>query len=244
MAAGHPVRRVLPLNGKAGLEQLAWIVAVPLGLRARPRPPSNLNVISPPPPATSPTRSGTTPPGLAADMGAQPGSPPSSPCWSGGACAGSARAAAGADGAGRVDSSALQARDLLRRFPLIDGHNDLPWELRERGQVNLAEPVTRTHTDLAAGGGWRRRSVLVGVRPGIGLTGDRAVIGTLEQIDFVHHIIERYPDAPVSRAHRRRRGAAFRPTERSPRSSAPRAATRSARPSACCVSCTGSVCGT
>src|SRR5471030_746346 len=25
-----------------------------------------------------------------------------------------------------------QARDLLRRFPLIDGHNDLPWALRER----------------------------------------------------------------------------------------------------------------
>ena len=28
----------------------------------------------------------------------------------------------------------LQARDLLRRFPLIDGHNDLPWELREQAQ--------------------------------------------------------------------------------------------------------------
>jgi membrane dipeptidase len=74
----------------------------------------------------------------------------------------------------------LQARDLLRRFPLIDGHNDLPWALRERaggnasqvrlapagtaspqaapgdpGAVNLAAPVDRTHTDLprlAAGG--------------------------------------------------------------------------------------------
>jgi microsomal dipeptidase-like Zn-dependent dipeptidase len=43
------------------------------------------------------------------------------------------------------------ARGLLRRFPLIDGHNDLPWELRERGglaAVNLAEPVDGTHTDL------------------------------------------------------------------------------------------------
>jgi hypothetical protein len=26
----------------------------------------------------------------------------------------------------------LRAQDLLRRFPLIDGHNDLPWALRER----------------------------------------------------------------------------------------------------------------
>jgi membrane dipeptidase len=61
----------------------------------------------------------------------------------------------------------LQARDLLRRFPLIDGHNDLPWALRERAggdvsqvrltpseagtgrsAVNLAAPVDGTHTDL------------------------------------------------------------------------------------------------
>ena len=75
-----------------------------------------------------------------------------------------------------------QARDLLRRFPLIDGHNDLPWALRERAagdaskvrlappgevsggpgevpgdpaEVNLAAPVAGLHTDLprlAAGG--------------------------------------------------------------------------------------------
>jgi microsomal dipeptidase-like Zn-dependent dipeptidase len=54
-----------------------------------------------------------------------------------------------------VSEPTIAARDLLRRFPLIDGHNDLPWELRERGEVNLAEPVTGTHTDLprlAAGG--------------------------------------------------------------------------------------------
>ncbi len=75
-----------------------------------------------------------------------------------------------------------QARDLLRRFPLIDGHNDLPWALRERAggdaskvrlappgevsggpgevpvdpaEVNLAAQVSGLHTDLprlAAGG--------------------------------------------------------------------------------------------
>ncbi len=43
----------------------------------------------------------------------------------------------------------LRARGLLRRFPLIDGHNDLPWALRERGApVALAEPVPGIHTDL------------------------------------------------------------------------------------------------
>ena len=39
-----------------------------------------------------------------------------------------------------------QARDLLRRFPLIDGHNDLPWALRERAagdasKVRLTPPA-------------------------------------------------------------------------------------------------------
>jgi len=27
-----------------------------------------------------------------------------------------------------------RARDMLRRFPLIDGHNDLPWALRNRAR--------------------------------------------------------------------------------------------------------------
>ena len=44
-----------------------------------------------------------------------------------------------------VTELSLQARDLLRRFPLIDGHNDLPWALRERAggdvsKVRLARP--------------------------------------------------------------------------------------------------------
>ena len=110
----------------------------------------------------------------------------------------------------------VQARDLLRRFPLIDGHNDLPWELRERaghGQrdgggvttlslapgdpaaVNLAAPVAGTHTDLprlAAGGvGAQFWSVYVPAS----LAGDGAVATVLEQIDVVHRMIAAYPEA-------------------------------------------------
>jgi hypothetical protein len=45
------------------------------------------------------------------------------------------------------------ARDLLGRFPVIDGHNDLAWALRKADArdfdtTNLAEPVGFTHTDL------------------------------------------------------------------------------------------------
>ena len=110
----------------------------------------------------------------------------------------------------------LQARDLLRRFPLIDGHNDLPWELRERAQqsqrdggdvstlslapgdpagVNLAAPVAGTHTDLprlAAGGvGAQFWSVYVPAS----LAGDGAVAAVLEQIDVVRRMIAAYPEA-------------------------------------------------
>jgi membrane dipeptidase len=107
-----------------------------------------------------------------------------------------------------------QARDLLRRVPLIDGHNDLPWALRERAGgnadrvrltgpeaagdpdgVNLAAPVEGTHTDLprlAAGGvGAQFWSVYV---PFV-LAGDRAVAAVLEQIDLARRMIARYPDA-------------------------------------------------
>jgi membrane dipeptidase len=109
----------------------------------------------------------------------------------------------------------LQARDLLRRFPLIDGHNDLPWELRERARqgqrdggdvttlslapgdpaaVNLAAPAAGTHTDLprlAAGGvGGQFWSVYVPAS----LAGDGAVATVLEQIDVVHRMIAAYPE--------------------------------------------------
>jgi membrane dipeptidase len=96
-----------------------------------------------------------------------------------------------------VTDGQLHARDLLRRFPLIDGHNDLPWALRERGadQVDLAAPVPGLHTDLprlAAGGvGGQFWSVFVPSS----LAGDTAVTAVLEQIDLARTMIARYPEA-------------------------------------------------
>ena len=94
-----------------------------------------------------------------------------------------------------MDSSALQARDLLRRFPLIDGHNDLPWALRRRGEVDLSGPVAGTHTDLprlAAGGvGGQFWSVYVPAS----LAGDNAVATVLEQIDLARRMIAAYPQS-------------------------------------------------
>src|SRR5947207_5335990 len=91
------------------------------------------------------------------------------------------------------------ARARLRRSPLVDGHNDLAWALREAGShdlagTDLADPVGFTHTDLprlAEGGvGAQFWSVYVPVS----LAGEAAVAATLEQIDFVFRIVGRYPD--------------------------------------------------
>jgi membrane dipeptidase len=92
-----------------------------------------------------------------------------------------------------------EARALLRRSPLIDGHNDLAWKIREQfgadpGRVDLAAPVPGTHTDLPrlrrGGVGGQFWSVYV---PGT-LQGDAAVVATLEQVDLVHRMIRCHPD--------------------------------------------------
>jgi membrane dipeptidase len=91
------------------------------------------------------------------------------------------------------------ARGLLRRHPLVDGHNDLAWNIREKfgpdiRRVDLAAPVAGTHTDLPrlrrGGVGAQFWSVYV---PGT-LQGDAAVTTTLEQIDLVHRLIDGHPD--------------------------------------------------
>jgi membrane dipeptidase len=89
-------------------------------------------------------------------------------------------------------------RAMLSRFPLIDGHNDLPWEIRELYGSDLAAAdllgrLPNTHTDiprLVEGGvGGQFWSVYVPAA----LAGDTAVTTVLEQIDLVHAMIDRYP---------------------------------------------------
>jgi membrane dipeptidase len=99
-----------------------------------------------------------------------------------------------------VNELIRQAQDLLRRFPLIDGHNDLPWALRERAQQDVSQVrfdldvlAEGLHTDLprlAAGRvGAQFWSVYVPAR----LAGDAAVTAVLEQIDVARRLIARYP---------------------------------------------------
>ncbi|MFJ3784597.1 dipeptidase [Streptomyces sp. NPDC090093] len=91
-----------------------------------------------------------------------------------------------------------EARELLAGHPVADGHNDLPWALREHVRYDLdrmdiaADQTGALHTDLArlrAGGvGAQFWSVYVPCR----FTGDDAVSATLEQIDVVDQLLERY----------------------------------------------------
>src|SRR5258708_30332844 len=92
------------------------------------------------------------------------------------------------------------AGDRVGRHPLVDGHNDLPWTMRvadelDLDKTDLAAPVASTQTDLprlARGGvGAQFWSVFVPAD----LAGETAVTTTLEQVDLVHEMIRRYPDA-------------------------------------------------
>ncbi|MEU0954920.1 dipeptidase [Streptomyces niveus] len=92
-----------------------------------------------------------------------------------------------------------QARELLEDFPVVDGHNDLPWALREQVRYDLDrrdiadDQSAHLHTDIprlrAGGVGAQFWSVYVRSD----MAGDTAVSATLEQIDVVGRMIARYP---------------------------------------------------
>jgi membrane dipeptidase len=113
-----------------------------------------------------------------------------------------ALAAAPADG----DYRARVAK-ILAKTPLIDGHNDLPWEIRDRFKSRLSDidlksdtsklpapadgaalmtDIPRLRAGMVGGQFW---SVFVPVE----MTGPLAVETTLEQIDIVKRMAAKYP---------------------------------------------------
>ncbi|MFJ6726383.1 dipeptidase [Streptomyces sp. NPDC091281] len=80
---------------------------------------------------------------------------------------------------------------------VIDGHNDLPWARRARHgrtTAGLDAPVPDLHTDLPrlTAGGVGGQFWSVWADPD--LVGADQVTATLEQIDFVHRLVDAYPD--------------------------------------------------
>jgi membrane dipeptidase len=125
--------------------------------------------------------------------------------------------------AAQTDAALERARRILRSTPLIDGHNDLPWTIRE--QTSGPRDVERYdlrghvggHTDLARLGrgmvGAQFWSVYI---PGEIRDSGYARI-QLEQIDIARRVIARYPDklapaltaADIEREFKRGRIASF-----------------------------------
>jgi membrane dipeptidase len=80
--------------------------------------------------------------------------------------------------------------DLLRAAPLIDGHNDLLWELRQGRDP--ADPTLMTDLPRMAAGGVGGQFWSVYVPSD--LPADRAVTMTLEQMDALLDMVRRNPD--------------------------------------------------
>ena len=97
-----------------------------------------------------------------------------------------------------------QARKILKEVPLIDGHNDAPWQYRKlvkyqldkldfAGDTRLAEDPCQTDIPRLRQGGVGAQFWSVWVPDDAYLKSD-AVQATFEQIDFVHRLGMHYPD--------------------------------------------------
>ncbi len=95
-----------------------------------------------------------------------------------------------------------EARAIAREALLVDGHNDLPWAMRELGssfaKVDIRLPQPKLHTDIPRirEGGLKAQFWSVYVPASTDLSGN-ALLQTMEQIDLVHEMVDRYPDVFV-----------------------------------------------
>lgn len=91
-----------------------------------------------------------------------------------------------------------QALRILRSTPLIDGHNDLPDAIRERGgldSVDLATSQPRLHTDISRlrAGGVGAQFWAAYVPVSTIHEGTHPAVYALEQIDLAHRLCRTYP---------------------------------------------------
>ena len=118
-------------------------------------------------------------------------------------CSSMAPAAPSVSGANK-STLAARVTKVLADSPLIDGHNDLPWEMRSRGDVDLlvnhapqsptSDEKTPLMTDIPRlrAGGMGAQFWSVWIPPTV--TGPAAVQMTLEEIDIVRSMVMRHPD--------------------------------------------------
>lgn len=100
----------------------------------------------------------------------------------------------------QVQSVSQQALDIHHSGMLFDGHNDLPWQMKTKGQssfevFDISKPRPELHTDIARlrTGGVKAQFWSVYVSADTDMSGD-ALLQTMEQIDVVHRMVRRYPE--------------------------------------------------
>lgn len=103
----------------------------------------------------------------------------------------------------RSTSNLIKAREILEKYPLIDGHNDYPFQLylnvkNQIDKVDMTSDLRQvwniSHTDIP-----RLRMGRVGAQFWAAFVrcdtlGKDAVRRTLEQIDVIHRYTEKYPE--------------------------------------------------
>jgi membrane dipeptidase len=98
------------------------------------------------------------------------------------------------------DSEIQRARALHDKTPLIDGHNDLPWQYRKvadnaLSKIDIAQHQPGLHTDIPrlreGGVGGQFWSVYIPQA----LPQGEHVRATMEQIDVVYNMLRQWPDA-------------------------------------------------
>ena len=96
-----------------------------------------------------------------------------------------------------------RALELMADTPLIDGHNDVPWQYRTRVDnrlkaIDLNDDTTQLdppmHTDMARLKAGRVGAQFWSVYVPPAITGDEAVRVQLEQIDLTHRLIDRHDE--------------------------------------------------
>ncbi|MGH7542679.1 MAG: dipeptidase [Gemmatimonadota bacterium] len=139
---------------------------------------------------------------------------------------GRAQSEAGSAGPSAVrppDPATLErALRLLDEVPLVDGHNDLPWQIREKAagdldSLDIAQPQPGLHTDVERLRRGRVGAQFFAAYVPSDLIADGATRFALMQIDLIHRLADRYADtfvyattaADIERAHDEGRIAAL-----------------------------------
>ncbi|XP_041844423.1 dipeptidase 1 [Melanotaenia boesemani] len=96
------------------------------------------------------------------------------------------------------DSNMTRALQLMSEVPLIDGHNDLPWQLRKQfnNELNKVDlnTLTTTHTNILKIKEGRLGAQFWSAYVPCETQYKDAVRQTLEQIDVVHRMCQKYPE--------------------------------------------------